>query len=212
MRTAIYALLALLAIGTLALAREHSEPRVKPATPDESRAPQEAAVATFAGGCFWCVEEVFEEVPGVVSAVSGYAGGTVENPTYEQVSAGGTGHTEAVRVIYDPARISYEKLLDLFWHNIDPLTPDRQFCDRGDQYRAAIFYRNETQQRLAEQSKQAIESSGRFEEPIVTEIVPATVFYEAEEYHQNYYQKNPVRYKFYKWNCGRAQRLEALWG
>ncbi|CAN5186763.1 peptide-methionine (S)-S-oxide reductase MsrA [soil metagenome] len=217
MRTAIYAFLILLLIGgALALSRVRGADGVEPRTDagpiGQEPAVQGAAVATFAGGCFWCVEEVFEEVPGVVSAVSGYAGGNVKNPTYEQVSAGGTGHTEAVRVIYDPDRISYPRLLDLFWHNVDPLTPNRQFCDRGEQYRAAIFYRGDEQKRLAELSKQAIEESGRFEEPIVTEIVPATEFYEAEEYHQNYYKKNPVRYKFYKWNCGRAQRLEELWG
>jgi peptide-methionine (S)-S-oxide reductase len=216
MRTAIYAFLILLLIGgALALSRVRGADGGEPSTdagPVGQEPPvQGAAVATFAGGCFWCMEEVFEEVPGVLSAVSGYAGGNVENPTYEQVSAGGTGHTEAVRVIYDPDRISYQRLLDLFWHNVDPLTPNRQFCDRGDQYRAAIFYRGDELKRLAELSKKAIEDSGRFEEPIVTEIVRATEFYEAEEYHQNYYKKNPVRYKFYKWNCGRAQRLEELW-
>jgi peptide-methionine (S)-S-oxide reductase len=217
MRTAIYAFFILLLIGgALALGRAREADGGQPMTDigmdRQKRSVQEAAVATFAGGCFWCMEEVFEEVPGVVSAVSGYSGGIVKNPTYDQVSAGGTGHAEAVRVIYDPDRISYERLLDLFWHNVDPLTPNRQFCDRGDQYRSAIFYRNETQKGLAERSKQAIEESGRFEEPIVTEIVPASEFYEAEEYHQDYYKKNPIRYKFYKWNCGRAQRLEELWG
>jgi len=217
MRTAIYAFLILLLIGgALALGRareaDGGEPMTDIGADRQKRSDREAAVATFAGGCFWCMEEVFEEVPGVVSAVSGYSGGNVENPTYDQVSAGGTGHAEAVRVIYDPDRISYERLLDLFWHNVDPLTPNRQFCDRGNQYRSAIFYRNETQKRLAERSKLAIEESGRFEEPIVTEIVPASEFYEAEEYHQDYYKKNPIRYKFYKWNCGRAQRLEELWG
>jgi peptide-methionine (S)-S-oxide reductase len=170
------------------------------------------AKATFAGGCFWCVEEVFQEVEGVISATSGYTGGREPSPTYEQVSDGGTGHAEAVEVVYDSSKVSYERLLQLFWKNIDPLTADRQFCDGGRQYRSAIFYHDETQKRLAEASKQAIEASKRFDRPIVTEIVPAGPFYAAEEYHQDYYTKNPLRYKFYKFNCGRAQRLEELWG
>lgn len=170
------------------------------------------AKATFAGGCFWCVEEVFQETDGVISATSGYTGGREADPTYEQVSDGRTGHAESVEVIFDPARISYEQLLQLFWHNIDPITPDRQFCDGGHQYRSAIFYHDETQRRLAEASKRALEASKRFDEPIVTEIVPAGPFYPAEGYHQDYYQRNPLRYKFYKFNCGRAQRLEELWG
>lgn len=170
------------------------------------------ARATFAGGCFWCVEEVFQEADGVISATSGYTGGKEANPTYEQVSDGGTGHAEAVEVIYDPSKVSYERLLQLFWHNVDPLTPDRQFCDGGHQYRSAIFYHDETQRQLAESSKRAIEASKRFDTPIVTEIVPAGPFYPAEEYHQDYYSENPLRYKFYKFNCGRAQRLKELWG
>jgi peptide-methionine (S)-S-oxide reductase len=170
------------------------------------------AKATFAGGCFWCVEEVFEGVPGVVSVTSGYTGGHTANPTYEQVSAGKTGHTEAVEVLYDPTRVSYSKLLEVFWRNIDPLTPNAQFCDHGSQYRAAIFYHNDEQQKLAEDSRQALLNSSRFNKPIVTEIVMASTFYPAEEYHQDYYKKNPLRYRFYKYNCGRAQRLEELWG
>ncbi len=170
------------------------------------------AKATFAGGCFWCVEEVYEEVDGVISATSGYVGGKVANPTYEQVSGGGTGHAEAVELIYDPAKVSYERLLQLFWRNIDPVAVDRQFCDAGSQYRAAIFYHDDTQRKLAEASKQAVVDSKRFDEPITTEIARATEFYPAEEYHQDYYRKNPVRYKFYKWNCGRAQRLQEAWG
>jgi peptide-methionine (S)-S-oxide reductase len=158
------------------------------------------------------VEEVFQETDGVISATSGYTGGREADPTYEQVSDGGTGHAEAVEVIFDPARVSYERLLQLFWHNIDPITPERQFCDGGHQYRSAIFYHDETQRRLAEGSKRALEASKRFDEPIVTEIVPAGPFYPAEAYHQDYYQRNPLRYKFYKFNCGRAQRLEELWG
>ncbi len=170
------------------------------------------AKATFAGGCFWCMEEVFEAVDGVVSVTSGYTGGQQANPSYEEVSAGGTGHAEAVEIVYDPARVSYEKLLQVFWRNIDPTTPDRQFCDTGHQYRSAIFYHDETQHRLAEESKRAVEQTKTFTEPIVTEIVQALEFYPAEDYHQDFYKKNPIRYKFYKFNCGRAQRLAQLWG
>ena len=168
--------------------------------------------ATFAGGCFWCMEEALDKVDGVVSTLSGYTGGRTKNPAYEEVSAGKTGHTEAVEVLYDPAKLSYAKLLDVFWRNIDPTTADRQFCDVGTQYRAAIFYHNETQKRLAEESKQRLETSRPFKEPIITGIMPASVFYPAEEYHQDFYKKNPLRYKFYKFNCGRAQRLQDLWG
>lgn len=168
--------------------------------------------ATFAGGCFWCMEPPFDELAGVVSTTSGYTGGQTTNPSYEEVSAGVTGHAEAVQVAFDPRKISYSQLLDVFWRNIDPLTPNAQFCDHGSQYRTAIFYHNEEQQRLAEASKKAIEQSGRFTKPIVTEIVPAGEFYTAEDYHQDYYQKNPYRYKFYRYQCGRDQVLEQLWG
>lgn len=168
--------------------------------------------AYFAGGCFWCMEEAFEKVEGVLSATSGYMGGTVANPSYEDVSAGRTGHAESVEVVYDPARVSYQKLLDAFWRNVDPITPNAQFCDHGTQYRSAIFYLTEDEKRLADTSKQAIEHTKRFTEAIVTQIVMAPQFYPAEEYHQDFYKKNPVRYKFYKYNCGRAQRLEELWG
>jgi peptide-methionine (S)-S-oxide reductase len=168
--------------------------------------------ATFAGGCFWCMEEALDNVQGVVSTTSGYTGGRKPNPTYEEVSAGGTGHAESVEVLYDPQKVSYTTLLSAFWRNIDPTTPDRQFCDVGDQYRPAIFYHDETQKRLAEESKRAVDQAKPFNEPLMTQIVPASDFYPAEDYHQNFYQKNPVRYKFYKWNCGRAQRLEQLWG
>jgi peptide-methionine (S)-S-oxide reductase len=168
--------------------------------------------ATFAGGCFWCMEEALDKVDGVVSTLSGYIGGRTKNPAYEEVSGGKTGHAEAVEILYDPAKVSYPKLLDVFWHNIDPTTADRQFCDVGSQYRAAIFYHNETQKRLAEESKQKLETFRPFREPIITEIAPASVFYPAEEYHQDFYKKNPLRYKFYKFNCGRAQRLQDLWG
>ena len=168
--------------------------------------------ATFAGGCFWCMEEAFDKVDGVVSTLSGYTGGRKANPTYEEVSAGRTGHAESVEVMYDPTKVSYEKLLEIFWHNIDPTVADRQFCDVGNQYRSAIFYHNETQKRLAEESKQKLEKSERFKAPFATQIVPAGPFYLAEEYHQNFHEKNPIRYKFYKYNCGRAQRLLDLWG
>ena len=168
--------------------------------------------AYFAGGCFWCMEEAFEKVDGVLSATSGYMGGTVANPSYEEVSAGRTGHAESVEVVYDSTKVSYQKLLDAFWHNVDPVTPNAQFCDHGSQYRSAIFFQTEEEKRASDTSKQAIEQSKRFKEPIVTQIVMASQFYPAEEYHQDFYKKNPVRYKFYKYNCGRAKRLEALWG
>jgi peptide-methionine (S)-S-oxide reductase len=175
----------------------------------QSEAPP-TALATFAGGCFWCVESDFDKVPGVISTTSGYTGGHPANPTYEQVSHGGTGHAEAVEIVYDPAKVSYEKLLDVFWHNIDPLAKNRQFCDHGDQYRSAIFYRDEKERSLAETSKAAVQA--RFKQPIATEIVPAGPFYKAEDYHQDYYLKNPIRYKFYRFNCGRDARLQELWG
>jgi peptide-methionine (S)-S-oxide reductase len=170
------------------------------------------AKATFAGGCFWCMEPPFEALEGVVSVTAGYTGGTKANPTYEEVSAGGTGHAESVEIVYAPAKVSYEKLLDVFWHNIDPTTPDRQFCDHGRQYRTAIFYHDEMQKRLAEKSKQSLEGSKTLPGPIVTEIVPAGTFYPAEEYHQDYAKKNPIRYRYYRYACGRDARLRELWG
>ena len=170
------------------------------------------AKATFAGGCFWCMEEAFEAVEGVVSVISGYTGGQVENPTYEQVSAGSTGHTESIEVTFDPNKVTYQQLLEVFWRNVDPTTPNAQFCDHGNQYRTAIFYHDEVQHQLIDASKKKIESSKTFHEPIITEILPASVFYPAEDYHQDFYTKNPIRYKYYKWNCGRAKRLEQLWG
>jgi peptide-methionine (S)-S-oxide reductase len=170
------------------------------------------AKATFAGGCFWCMEPPFDKLDGVVSTTSGYTGGQKVDPTYEEVSSGGTGHAESVEVLYDPAKVTYERLLEVFWHNVDPTVRDRQFCDVGEQYRTAIFYHDETQKRLAEASKAALEKSKPFKEEVVTPIVPAGRFYPAEEYHQDYYKKNPVRYKFYRYNCGRDQRLEQLWG
>lgn len=169
-------------------------------------------VATFAGGCFWCMEHPFDELPGVVSVTSGYTGGTKKNPTYEEVSAGGTGHAESVEVLFDPTRISYKQLLDRYWHNINPTVKDRQFCDTGHQYRSAIFYHGEEQHRLALQSKAELEQHKPFAGPIQTEIVPASTFYPAEEYHQHYYKKNPIRYKYYRTACGRDKRLKELWG
>jgi peptide-methionine (S)-S-oxide reductase len=175
--------------------------------------PAATARATFAGGCFWCMEEAFEKVDGVVSVTSGYTGGHTKNPTYEETSAGGTGHAESIEIVYDTTKIGYDRLLDVFWHNVDPVARDRQFCDAGSQYRSAIFYHDDAQRRLAEQSKERLEASGRFkQEGIATEITAAATFYPAEEYHQDYYRKNPVRYKYYKWSCGRAQRLEQIWG
>lgn len=168
--------------------------------------------AVFAGGCFWCMEAPFDKLPGVASVTAGYTGGNLKNPTYEQVSTGGTGHAESVQIVYDPHKISYDKLLDVFWHNVDPTAKDRQFCDEGRQYRSAIFYHTKEQQRLAEQSKAALEKSKPFSGAIVTEIVPAGEFYPAEKYHQQYYQKNPLRYKYYRTSCGRDNRLKELWG
>lgn len=168
--------------------------------------------ATFAGGCFWCMESPFEKIDGVKEVVSGYTGGHKENPTYEEVSAGSTGHVEAVEVTYEPSRVTYPQLLDVFWRQIDPTDPGGQFVDRGSQYRAAIFYHSEEQRILAEKSREAIGKSGRFQAPIVTEILPASRFYKAEEYHQDYYRKNPIRYKFYRFNSGRDQYLKKVWG
>lgn len=172
----------------------------------------ELAKATFAGGCFWCMEHPFDELDGVVSTISGYTGGRVKNPTYEQVSGGNTGHAEALQVTYDPKKVSYEKLLEVFWKNVDPTDAGGQFCDRGDQYRTGIFYHDDEQKQLAEQSKKELEKSGRFKQPIATEIVRASPFYPAEEYHQDYYRKNPFRYKIYRFGCGRDARLKEVWG
>jgi peptide-methionine (S)-S-oxide reductase len=169
-------------------------------------------MATFAGGCFWCVESDFDKVAGVVETVSGYMGGHVVNPGYKQVSAGGTGHAEVVRVTFDPRLVSYDELLTFYWHNIDPTVVDQQFCDKGRQYRSAIFYHDDEQKVAAEQSLRALERSKPFAGAVVTEILPATTFYAAEDYHQNYYSKNPLRYKYYRYSCGRDQRLGELWG
>ncbi len=168
--------------------------------------------ATFAGGCFWCLEHPFDALPGVISTTSGYVGGHKNNPTYEEVSAGITGHTEAVQVAFNPSVVSYETLLEVYWRNSDPTTANRQFCDVGTQYRPGIFYHSEAQKQSAEASKAALMQKKSFKEDIVTEITAAGNFWPAEDYHQDYYLKNPVRYKFYRYNCGRDQRLEQLWG
>jgi peptide-methionine (S)-S-oxide reductase len=190
----VRALLAALALACLA--------------PLAARAAEETAI--FAGGCFWCMEPPFEALPGVVSVTAGYTGGTKKDPTYEEVSAGGTGHAESVKIVYDPAKVSYEKLLDVFWHNIDPTVSDRQFCDVGTQYRTAIFVRDAEQRRAAEASLAAVQK--KLGVPVKTQIVEASTFYPAEEYHQDYYKKNPVRYRYYRWGCGRDARLAEIWG
>jgi peptide-methionine (S)-S-oxide reductase len=195
-----------LALLSFAAATAFGQMAKLPATPPGD------AVATFAGGCFWCMEQPFDKLDGVLATTSGYTGGTKQNPTYEEVSSGTTGHAEAVQVLYDPKKVSYEKLLDVFWHNIDPTVANRQFCDVGNQYRTAIFVHNDAQRAAAEASKAALEKSKPFKEPIVTPIVAATEFWPAEEYHQNYYQKNPIRYSYYRTGCGRDARLKQLWG
>ena len=203
----------LLTLGTVTACAQSSPPPPAsahaPATPATTA---DSAVAVFAGGCFWCMEPPFDKLPGVRSTTSGYIDGRVANPTYEQVSRGGTGHTEAVRVVYDPSKVNYATLLDVFWRNIDPVAVDRQFCDVGDQYRSAIFATDARQRSLAEASKQQLQASGRFTQPIATQIADASTFYPAEDYHQDYYQKNPVRYRFYRSRCGRDARLEQVWG
>jgi len=170
----------------------------------------QTAKATFAGGCFWCMEPPFDELDGVISTTSGYIGGKTKDPNYEQVSTGATGHTEALQVVYDPKKITYEKLLEVFWRNIDPLAANGQFCDLGSQYRSGIFYHDAKQKSAAEKSKNAVQA--RFKQPVATEITAAATFYPAEDYHQDYYKKNPVRYKLYSHGCGRAQRLAEVWG
>ena len=198
----------LLAIGAVAgQPHAHAAPATAAAPADDS-----STTAIFAGGCFWCMEADFDKVPGVISTTSGYTGGVLPNPTYEQVSSGKSGHLEAVLVRFDPTRTSYAKLLEAYWPNIDPLNAKGQFCDVGPQYRSVIFYRTPEQQRLAEASKAALQASGRLGQPVVTEILPAGPFYPAEEYHQNYHQKNPLRYYYYRTTCGRDARLKEVWG
>jgi methionine-S-sulfoxide reductase len=173
---------------------------------------QELAEATFAGGCFWCMEGPFDQLPGVKDTIVGYTGGAVADPSYEQVNSGTTGHTESVLVVYNPKEVSYEKLLETFWKNIDPTQVDGQFADRGSQYRTAIFFHNEEQKKLAEASKEKLASSGKFKKPIATTIEPASTFYRAEEYHQDYYKKNSIRYKLYRVGSGRADYIKRTWG
>ncbi|HET6616956.1 MAG TPA: peptide-methionine (S)-S-oxide reductase MsrA [Gemmatimonadota bacterium] len=187
-----------------------SAPTASPGGSSNAAGADTLEVATFAGGCFWCMEEAFDEVPGVVSTTSGYTGGRIDEPTYEQVSAGGTGHFEAVVVVFDPRAVTYADLLRTFWHNVDPTDDGGQFCDRGSQYRSAVFVRNERQRELAEASKREIETGRSL--GVTTEILPATTFWPAEDYHQDYYRKNPIRYRFYKFNCGRKARIEEVWG
>ncbi|WGI24451.1 peptide-methionine (S)-S-oxide reductase MsrA [Halomonas alkaliantarctica] len=197
-------------LGVLAAAGLISPSLQAQSSQDQSSPQQSNAEATFAGGCFWCMEPPYDKQPGVTATISGYIGGELENPSYEEVSKGGTGHAEVVQIEYDSEQISYAQLLEIFWHNIDPFAVDRQFCDVGDQYRSAIFYHDEAQRELAEASKAEMEA--RFDREIATQIVPATTFWPAEAYHQDYYQKNPVRYKFYRYSCGRDGRLEEVWG
>ena len=187
-----------------------AKPAAKPAPPKP--APAKSEVAVFAMGCFWCAETAFEGQPGVISAVSGYTGGRTKNPTYEEVGSGTTGHAESIEVTFDPAKTSYEKVLDLFWHNVDPTQKDGQFCDHGNQYRSAVFYADEAQHRLALASEKKIEESGILKAPIVTQIVPLGPFTRAEEYHQDFYKKDPERYYSYREGCGRDRRLAQLWG
>lgn len=182
------------------------------ATPAQAKVDQSLAKATFAGGCFWCMEKPFDELPGVIDTISGYTGGSVENPSYYQVSAGNTGHVEAVQVTYNPLQVSYSTLLDVFWHNIDPVDSQGQFCDRGSQYRSAIFFHTGEQEAQAMASKQSLSAEDKLMGAIATEIQPAVPFYEAEDYHQNYYKTHPLRYKVYRFGCGRDQRLEEVWG
>jgi peptide-methionine (S)-S-oxide reductase len=178
----------------------------------QTSAPASAAKATFAGGCFWCVESDFDKVPGVLSTTSGYTGGSVANPSYEQVSSKRTGHAEAVEIAYDPSKVTYEQLLERYWHSIDPTTKDAQFCDHGSPYRTVIFTHDAAQLKAAKASLDALQKSKPFKEPIVTEIVAAGPFYAAEDYHQDYYKKNPIRYQYYRSSCGRDARLKQLWG
>lgn len=180
--------------------------------PPDAQAAAPTQKATFAGGCFWCMEQPFDSLPGVLSVMPGYTGGHKPDPTYQEVSSGNTGHTEAVEIVFDPARISYEQLLQVYWRNIDPTVTDRQFCDIGSQYRAAIFYHDDDQKRLAQRSRDQIGMTKRFREPVVTPIQPAATFYPAEEYHRQYYKKNPLRYRYYRSSCGRDARLKQLWG
>lgn len=201
----------MMALGVFAISAGYLTGTSATAADVPAAKPGNTATAIFAGGCFWCTESDFEKLPGVIGAESGYTAGKTPNPSYEQVSAGGTGHTEAVRVTYDPAKVSYTQLVVYFWHNVDPTAKDRQFCDSGSQYRSGIYWQNAEEREIAESSRDALLASGKFK-AIYTEIAPATTFYPAEEYHQDYYKKNPIRYNYYRHGCGRDARLEALWG
>lgn len=192
-------------LGSLLIYNPWNSPRAA-----DRQADGKTAVATFAGGCFWCMEHPYDSLEGVVSTTVGYTGGKTENPTYKQVSSGLTGHLESIQIEYDPEKVDYEKLLDVFWHNIDPTQRGGQFCDDGNQYRSAIFYHDDQQQKLAESTKKAVGKELR--KKIVTDVLPAEKFWPAEDYHQDYYLKNPLRYRFYRYNCGRDQRLQAVWG
>jgi len=205
MKTASFAVLALAALASLALGAAAQAPAPAPKA-------AATAVATFAGGCFWCMEPPYDKLPGVTATSSGYLGGGKRYPTYEEVSNGVTGHAEVVQVAYDPSKVSYEKLLEVFWVNIDPTVENRQFCDRGTQYRTAIFVHTPEQRKAADASKAAVEKSKPFSEPIVTPVVDAGEFWPAEDYHQDYYRKNPARYTYYRTGCGRDARLKQLWG
>lgn len=205
-RTLVFALITMLGSALSPALAQDAKPAAQPTVGPGM------AKATFAGGCFWCMEHPFDILPGVASTTSGYIGGAKKNPTYEEVSSGRTGHTEAVQVVYDPKKVSYEKLLDVFWHNIDPTVKDQQFCDHGSQYRTGIFYYDDEQKRLADVSKAALDKNKPFKAPIVTEITKAGDFWPAEEYHQDFYKKNPLRYKYYRSGCGRDSRLKELWG
>jgi peptide methionine sulfoxide reductase msrA/msrB len=216
MRTLIYIAMALFfmigVVLSLVTGNQRSEAVQKGVKMDAGKEEMNLRQATFAGGCFWCTEADFEKLPGVVKVISGYTGGNKENPTYAEVSSGGTGHVEAVQVYYDPSKITYEELLDYFWKHVDPTDAGGQFVDRGSQYRSVIFYHDEEQKRLAEKSKEALSKSGRFNKPIVTEILEFTKFYKAEDYHQDYYKTHPLKYKFYRYESGRDQFLEKVWG
>jgi len=199
-------------VSVLALGCQGTETNAIEGKNPMTKASANTKVATFAGGCFWCTESDFEKVPGVLKVISGYTGGRKENPTYEEVSSGRTGHLEAVQVHYDPEKVTYEQLLEVFWRHIDPTDAGGQFVDRGSQYRSAVFYHDEEQKRLAEASREALARSGKFTRPIATEILPLSRFYEAEDYHQDYYRKSPLRYQFYRSNSGRDQFLKKTWG
>ena len=203
----LFAATLLLVVGGAAMAQGTT-----PAAPAQAAAAAGTQKAVFAGGCFWCVESDFDKVDGVLSTTSGYTGGNVANPTYEQVSGKHTGHAEAVEIVFDPKKVSYEKLVEHFWHTIDPTTKDRQFCDAGSPYRTAIFAQDAAQLKIAQASKAALEKSKPFKEPVVTEVVMGGPFYVAEDYHQDYYKKNPVRYNYYRLSCGRDARIKELWG